>query len=134
MQSTLEAVARYHLQAPVAVLFQPLAWPQLGEANYGTGGIAQIVLADTLPLTVLGFVFFHELAHHVLGHVPTPAGILVTGDRVAKLCTIFPDSVALERLYRLANVASVEEEANAWAEEQLSAFERAFGPFAAAMG
>jgi len=104
-----------------------LDWPQLGEATYRPGGIATIKLSEVLTPAALGFVFFHELGHLVLGHVALPGEPALLCAQVAALHVILPESPAVRRLVELE--AQQETEANDWADAQLVEFERQFGPF-----
>lgn len=127
MINTLEVIARHHLQQMVVVRVVALDWPQLGGATYGPGGLAMITLSEVLTPAALGFVFFHELGHLVLGHVARPGEPALSSAQLADLRGILPESPAVQRLVELE--AQQEAEANAWADEQLANFERQFGPF-----
>lgn len=130
MISTLESIARFYVGQPVVVEIRPL-WPSMGWATYGPGGVPLIVIDNDLG-GQLPRVFFHEVGHHALGHIARPGeGRLPSPAQMKELRAIYPDCEALSSLQELIDSTrdAAEEAAWCWADEQLAAFERQFGPF-----
>ena len=130
MISTLESIARFYIGHPVVVEIRP-AWPSMGWASYGPGGVPLIVIDYDLG-GQLPRIFFHEVAHHALGHIARPGeGLFPSPARMTELRTIYPDCEALASLQELidATIDAAEQAAWVWADQQLAEFERQFGPF-----
>lgn len=128
---SLEAIARHFVGEDVRVRWQPSQhW--LGLARRTPDG-AEILLNPGAAAADLGHIFFHEMGHHVRGHVTTvvtstPAQMAAT-DSDAILARLTPPEQAAWG----ATIDAREAQADAWAQEYLEAFQARFGPFLGAL-
>ena len=126
--SILQSIARYYLPGQlVQVKIFDLEWALLrGQAYRKDSGTCVIVLdwrhADD------GETFFHELAHHVKGHVKVACSPDMQTETLSEM-----DFSEVERNGILRYIDEIEIEAQTWAARELANFERAFGPFAKAV-
>ena len=128
----LETIARHYVREFVTVRFQP-AQTWLGMARRTSNG-REILINPGAALADLPYIFFHEVGHHVRGHIVIEdarrAADLVDDDQAARLGRLTPSeaSVWTDEIDRR------ETEADAWANDTLAAFEAQHGPFLAAIG
>lgn len=134
LEANLTSIARFYLPDAdlVRVSISDLSGSGLAGLAWCSASGYRVIEIDGGHV-LIGRVFFHELGHHVLGHV------------VSKL-----SGSELER-YRLLDIGQMnfaetekaalqgfidgrEAEADAWAETALAQFEARFGPFAKAIG
>lgn len=123
----LEAIARFYVREFVRVHWQPSQhW--LGLARRTEHG-AEILLNPYAAAADLPFIFFHEVGHHVRGHVvtinPLSLAEMADDDQAARLERMTPPEADTWR----AVIATREDEANEWARAHLAAYEARFGPF-----
>lgn len=131
MEANLATIARAYLPAGtlVSVYLVDLR-PDflLGRASLTVGGWRVIELDERFGLD--GFTFFHELAHHALGHVKVE-------HKVGTLIYKHPSQANLSQVERETierYIERLENEADAWAASELAKFEGRFGPFSEALG
>lgn len=131
MRSTLTAnltsIASVYLGEPCIVDCRYMAhsWGLAHRTGWG----AEIVLHPNLDESDLGFVFFHEVAHFLLGHVRVIDQSNGDTDRAATLARLTePERVGIQ-----AVIDDQETGADALALDLLTDFERRFGDFVTAL-
>lgn len=125
IEATLAGIARHYLPggALVRVMVTDLAGEFLqGQARLLDSGWLLIELDWRSALD--GETFFHELAHHVLGHVKKTSKLDTPGVRLSQLGLSTTEREALSKV-----LDGMEREAETWAVREWRAFERRFGPF-----
>lgn len=131
MLATLTSIARFYLPPGtlVRVEIADLSWEFLqGKAYLTTSGVRVIELDRKFALD--GETFFHELGHHVAGHLT----LAVEPGNVSLLRNIPELNLSEhERKEILKFIDQREIEAETWAWKHLKAFEAQFGPFARAV-
>jgi len=131
MLATLTSIARFYLppDALLRVEISDLSWEFLqGKAYLTTSGVRVIELDRKFALD--GETFFHELGHHVAGHLTLPVNPEVVHSlrRVSKLNLSDHERREIQKF-----IDQREIEAETWAWKHLKSFEAQFGPFARAV-
>lgn len=126
--SSLVNVAGYYLPGKlVDVRVVDLSAQALRGLAYNSESGYCVILLDPSCVDD-GETFFHELAHHVLGH---PIGAISQEVAYAPRKTVSELSLPVQEKIGLEDyLAKIEIEADTWAERELANFERSLGSFA----
>lgn len=129
--ASMEAIARHHTGVDVRVRWQPSNhWRGLARR---TADGAEILINPYAPAAELAHILFHEIAHHLRGHVVIEstwtAAEMADDNTAARLDRLTPPEADAWR----AAIDAREAEAEQYAWAALEAFERRFGPFLGAI-